>query len=77
MSLTAQSLPTKSKKGDIRSTVVARWTAGQRVERAIPAPGARFITKFISLAQVVRGPVQPYSAESWPKTPPFPFHYQT
>ena len=27
-----------------------------------------FVTKFISLAQVVPSPVYPYSAESWPKT---------
>ena len=33
-----------------------------------PAPGAWFILKFLSLVQVVSGPVQPYSAEFWPKT---------
>ena len=32
-------------------------------------PGAWFITKLISFAQVVLGPVYPYSAELWPKTP--------
>ena len=40
------------------------------ISRAInPAPGACFNPKFISLAQVLPGPVLPYSAEWWPKTP--------
>ena len=34
-----------------------------------PAPGGWFLTNFISFVQVVPGPVQPYSAELWPKTP--------
>ena len=38
--------------------------------RAINAtPKARFITKFISLAQVVTSPVHPYRAATWPKSP--------
>ena len=34
-----------------------------------PAPGAWFITRFISFSQVVPSPVKPYSAVSWPQTP--------
>ena len=34
-----------------------------------PAPGVWVTTKFITLAQVVHGPVKPYSAEPWHKTP--------
>ena len=45
---------------------MVQWSTGRAIN---PAPGAWFITKFISLAQVVPGPVWPYSAESWPKTP--------
>ena len=41
------------------------WPTGRAIN---PAPGAKFITKFISFAHVVPRPVQPYSAESWPKT---------
>ena len=36
--------------GNSRCTVVARWTAGQHVERSI------LHTKIISLAQVIPGP---------------------
>ena len=50
--------------GDIRGTVLDYWPTGQAID---PAPVAIFITKFISFAQVVPGPV--YSVESWPKTP--------
>ena len=51
------------------------WCSGSALDcwptsRAInPAPGARLITKFIPLAQVVPGPVSPYSAEVWYKQP--------
>ena len=44
--------------GSIRSTVVACWTAGQPVKLAIlHQRHDSFITKFISLALVVPGPV--------------------
>ena len=44
--------------GGIRSTIKTRWTAGQQVERAILHQlGAKFITHFISLEQVVPDPV--------------------
>ena len=45
---------------------VAQWQCA-----GLPVNMSRdqFITKFISLAQVVSGPVQSYSAELWPKTP--------
>ena len=50
------------------SILIVRWTTDQQVKRSIQAaPGARFITKFISCAQVVAGPVQSYSTESWEK----------
>ena len=40
-------------KGDIRDTVVARWTAGQKVEWSILRQlGAWLITKFISFARL-------------------------
>ena len=42
------------------------WPTGRAIDSA---PGACFIMKFISFVQVVQGPVQPYSAVSWPKTP--------
>ena len=51
--------------GGIRSSVVARWTAGQQVAIDL-APGAWFIKKW-ALAMVVPGSVYPYSAELWPK----------
>ena len=40
------------------------WSRGREIG---PAPGAWCITKFISLVQVVPGPVKPYCVESWPK----------
>ena len=48
------------------------WPTGHAID---PAPGAWFMSKFISFTQVVSGPVQPDSAESWLKTPIIPFVY--
>ena len=42
------------------------WLTGRAID---PAPEAWFITKFISFAQVLSGPVYLNSAESWPKIP--------
>ena len=55
--------------------MVARWTTGQQVELSVLSQGHKFITNFISFAAVVPGPVKPYSAESWPKTPAISFHH--
>ena len=41
------------------------WPTGRAIDSA---PGTWFTTIFISFAQVVSGPAEPYSAESWPKT---------
>ena len=41
-------------RGGYSGIVLAYWSTGQAIN---PAPGALFITKFISLAQVVPGPV--------------------
>ena len=53
--------------------MVQWWTAGQQVEWSFLNQG-HDSTKFISLAQVVAGLVQHYSAESRPKTPITSFH---
>ena len=57
-------------KWGVHSTVVAlnRWSTGQMIN---PAPGAWFKAKFMMLAQVVHGPIKPYCAGLWPKTPKF------
>ena len=56
-----------------RSTKVVHWTTGQYIGPAIdPAPGACFIIKFISLAQVIP---RPHSAELWPETPLIAIHF--
>ena len=49
---------------------VDHWSDCRSTGQVIdPAPGAWFMPKFISLAQVIPGPVLLYSAESWPVTP--------
>ena len=53
---------------------MACWAAGQQVKRSILHLG-HVSYQFISFAQVVPGPVQPCSAESWPKTPFISFHF--
>ena len=60
--------------GGVLGTVVAHWTAGLQVERAILQQGHAFITNFISSGPDVLGPVYPTSAESWPKTTVIAIH---
>ena len=42
------------------------WQTGRAIDLA---PGALFVTKFISFAQLTPAQYSLYSAESWPKTP--------
>ena len=51
--------------GRYNSSALDCWSTGRGID---PTPWAYFIT-FLSLAKVVPGPLQPNSAESWPKTP--------
>ena len=58
-------LNTSHPVGGSRSTVL---DCGSSSEAINPAPGAWFIQKFISLAQVIPHSIQPHSSEPCPKT---------
>ena len=57
--------------GGVRGTVIARWTAGQQVERSILQRGI----SHNKIPPIIPGCPRPSVAESWPRTPVISFHF--